>query len=129
MTEPTVARRLERCLILMTTDHAFEARVRALLPAEWSLRCTDDLDALGEWSDVLLYRFMLLDLDEVEAFDPPEVIRALRMEYQINLAVFCFGGDEALRDEMRLLRADRFFDRDELIDKLPLFLEHYGWGE
>jgi hypothetical protein len=51
------------------------------------------------------------------------------MQYQINLPVFCFGGDQDIQDEMRLSRADRFFDRDEMITRLPDFLEQYRWGE
>jgi hypothetical protein len=78
---------------------------------------------------VLLHRFLLLDLDEIDAFDPLDVIRVLRMQYQINLPVFCFGGDQDIQDEMRLSRADRFFDRDEMITRLPDFLEQYRWGE
>jgi hypothetical protein len=49
------------------------------------------------------------------------------MEYQINLPVFCFGGDEDIRDEMRLSRADRFFDREEMLERLPEFLRQYDW--
>ena len=88
-----------------------------------------DLDDIGEWHEILLHRFILLDLDEVDAFDPLDVIRILRMRYQINIPVFCFGGDEDIRDEMRLARADRFFSRVEMIKMLPQFLEQYGWGE
>ncbi|AGA34867.1 hypothetical protein TVNIR_3230 [Thioalkalivibrio nitratireducens DSM 14787] len=127
MTEPTIARRLERRLILMTRDPGMIRAVEALVEPPWQIVTTTDLDALGAWNELLLYRFLLLDLDEVEAFDPLDVIRILRMEYQINLPVFCFGGDEDIQDEMRLSRADRFFDREEMLARLPEFLRQYGW--
>ncbi|WP_018873438.1 hypothetical protein [Thioalkalivibrio sp. ALJ16] len=127
MSEPTIERRLEKRLILMTQDAALTERLQALLPPDWQLHRVTDLDTLGPWNEVLLYRFLLLDLDEIEAFDPLDVIRMLRMEYQINLPVFCFGGDQDIQDEMRLARADRFFGRDEMIDKLPEFIRQYDW--
>ena len=128
MAEPTIEKRLQRRFILMTADAAIESALRAQVPPGWQMHTITDLDALGDWHDVLLYRFLLLDLDEIDAFDPLDVIRTLRMQYQINVAVFCFGGDEDLRDEMRLSRADRFFERGEIVALLPRFLEQYRWG-
>lgn len=127
MSEPTIERRLEKRVILMTQDAGLTERMQAQLPQGWQLHRVTDLDALGPWNEILLYRFLLLDLDEIEAFDPLDVIRMLRMEYQINLPVFCFGGDQDIQDEMRLARADRFFGRDEMIDKLPEFIRQYDW--
>ncbi len=127
MSEPSIARRLERRIILMTRDPEMIRNVEATLEPPWQLVTVTDLEDLGAWNEVLLHRFLLLDLDEVEAFDPLDVIRMLRMEYQINLPVFCFGGDEDIRDEMRLSRADRFFDRDEMLERLPEFLRQYDW--
>jgi hypothetical protein len=127
MAEPTIEKRLQRRLILMTTDPELAAALRAQLPPAWEMVEVTDLDALGDWNDVLLYRFLVLDLDETEAFDPLDVIHVLRMQHMINIPVLCFGGDEVLRDEMRLARADRFFDRDEIIAVLPQFLEQYAW--
>jgi hypothetical protein len=127
MSEPTIARRLERRIILMTRDPEMIRQVEALVPPPWRVVAVTDLEDLGAWNEVLLHRFMLLDLDEVEAFDPLDVIRTLRMEYQINLPVFCFGGDEDIQDEMRLSRADRFFTRDEMLARLPEFLRQYDW--
>ena len=127
MSEPSIARRLERRLILMTRDPEMIRNVEATLEPPWQLVTVTDLEDLGAWNEVLLHRFLLLDLDEVEAFDPLDVIRMLRMEYQINLPVFCFGGEEDIRDEMRLSRADRFFDRDEMLERLPEFLRQYDW--
>jgi hypothetical protein len=127
MSEPSIARRLERRIILMTRDPEMIRNVEATLEAPWQLVTVTDLEDLGAWNEVLLHRFLLLDLDEVEAFDPLDVIRMLRMEYQINLPVFCFGGDEDIRDEMRLSRADRFFGREEMLERLPDFLRQYDW--
>ena len=127
MTEPTIARRLERRIILMTQDPEMIREVQACLEPPWEVTVVTDLEDLGAWNEVLLYRFLLLDLDEVDVFDPLDVIRMLRMEYQINLPVFCFGGDADIQDEMRLSRADRFFSREEMIQRLPEFLRQYDW--
>jgi hypothetical protein len=127
MSEPTIARRLERRIIVMTRDTEMLSKLQACVEPPWELVPVTDLEDLGPWNEVLLYRFLLLDLDEVEVFDPLDVIRILRMEYQINLPVFCFGGDEDIQDEMRLSRADRFFTRDEMVERLPEFLRQYDW--
>jgi len=122
---PTIEDRLQQRIILMTTDSAMIDAVKTHLPENWQLKVVTDLYDIGEWNEVLLYRFLLLDLDEIEAFDPIDVIRLIRMQFQINLPVFCFGGDEDIQDEMRLARADRFFSRDKLLEMLPVFIEHY----
>lgn len=128
MAQPTIKRRLERKFIVMTRDEALLAALRAQLTPEWELVPVLDLAALGEWNDILLYRFLLLDLDETDAFDPIDVIRAIRMECMLQIAVFCFGGDRDVRDEMRLARADRFYERGQIVQMLPEFLRQYGWG-
>ncbi len=129
MSEPTIEERLKRKYIVMTADEEMLGRLRAVTPERWELVRITDLDDIGDWHEVLLHRFVLLDLDEIDAFDPLDVIRILRMQYQINTPVFCFGGDEDIQDEMRLARADRFFSREEMIEMLPQFLEQYAWGE
>ncbi len=128
MTVPTIADRLKRKYVVMTTDQEMIDRLRAAAPEEWTQVVCTDLEQLGDWNEVLLNRFLLLDLDEWEAFDPIDVIRILRMQYQINTPVFCFGGDEDIQDEMRLARADRFFDREEMIARLPEFIRQCDWG-
>lgn len=129
MTIPTIEQRLKRRFIAMTTDPAVLAALRAELPEGWEMVETLELDALGGFQDIILYRFLLLDLDERAAFDPLEVIRKLRMELALNIAIFCFGGDAGVRDEARLNRADRFFERDEIAQKMKLFCQQYGWGK
>lgn len=129
MTEPTITERLIRKYIVMTTDQAMIEQLKALTPSEWHCQVVTDLDELGEWHEVLLHRFLLLDLDEIDAFDPIDVIHTLRRLFQINIGVFCFGGDEDIQDEMRLARADRFFGREEMLARLPEFIRQYDWGE
>lgn len=129
MPEPTVAERMKRKYIVMSRDRQVLERFQECTPDSWEMVAVTDLDEIGEWHEILLHRFILIDLDEVEVFDPLDVIRILRMQYQINTPVFCFGGDEDIRDEMRYARADRFFDREEMIGMLPRFLEQYAWGE
>lgn len=128
MAEPTVAERMKRKYIVISRDQGMRDRLAAQTPDGWEIVSVTDLDDIGDWHEILLHRFILLDLDEVDAFDPLDVIRVLRMQYQINTPVFCFGGDEDIRDEMRYARADRFFDRDEMVEMLPRFLEQYAWG-
>ncbi len=127
MTRPTIEKRLQRRFVVMSADAGMIETLRALVPAGWEMVVATDLDELGDWGEILLYRFLLLDLDEIDAFDPLDVIRAIRTEHMLQIAVFCFGGDSDLRDEMRLARADRFFDRTEMATVLPQFLEQYGW--
>lgn len=129
MVEPTIDARMRRRYILMTTDADMRTRLRALTPENWTCVEVTDLEELGEWNEVLLHRFLVMDLEESDAFDPLDVIRVLRREHQINIPVFCFGGDEDIRDEMRLARTDRFFSREEMPGMLPRFFEQYQWGE
>lgn len=128
MSEPTIERRLQRKFILMSADPEMRETVAARAGENWEMEAITDLEQIGDWHEILLFRFLLLDLDEVDVFDPLDVINLLRREYMLNIAVFCFGGDEDIRDEMRMARADRFFDRDELLAMLPEFFKQYGWG-
>ncbi len=127
MAEPTVAKRLQRRFIVMTTDEAMRTQLGACVPPGWEMVVVRDLAEIGEWADILLYRFILIDLDDAGIAEPVETMRDLRMQYMLQIAVFCFGGDTNLRDEMRLNRADRFFERTDIIERLPQFLEQYGW--
>lgn len=127
MAGPTIAARLKRRFLLMTTDEALREALRACVPADWEMAAITSLDEAGEWNEILLYRFLLLDLDETRAFDPIDVIRTLRMEYLLQIAVLCFGGDADIQDEMRMSRADRFYTRDQIVTVLPQFLAQYGW--
>jgi len=111
----------------MSTNSEMQSEVEKRLPEDWSVSVITDLDDLGEWNEVLLYRFLLLDLDEFDAFDPLDVIRQIRMQFQINIPVFCFGGDEDIQDEMRLSRADRFFTQAQMLEILPTYFEQYQW--
>lgn len=128
MATPTIASRLQRRFIIMSSDQRLLAHLRDELPAGWEMTATLSLDDLGGFQDILQYRFMLLDLDDCEAFDPLDVIRQVRMELMLNIAILCFGGAPDVRDEARLARADRFFERAEIIDKMKVFCGQYGWG-
>ncbi len=126
MAQPTVASRLERRLILISSDETLGAALRAACPAEWGMAQSADVAALGGFADVLQHRFLLLDLDDA-AFDPLEVIDTLRREWMLNIAIVCLGGDSALRDAARLARADRFFGREEAVDVMLRFCAQYDW--
>ena len=128
MITPTIERRRARRFILMSADDSITEKIRAAVPAGWEVVIATDLESLDGWHEVLLYRFLLMDLDELDAFDPLDVIRQVRMQFQINIPVFCFGGDEDVRDEMRLARADRCFERNELMEMLPRYFDQYGWA-
>jgi len=127
MSSPTIEQRLQKRFILMSTHTDFQGKLELLIPELWKMSVITNLDDLGEWDEVLLYRFLLLDLDEFDAFDPLDVIRQIRMQYQINIPVFCFGGDTDIQDEMRLSRADRFFSTEQMLATLPQFFEQYRW--
>lgn len=128
MSTPTIASRLQRRFAVMSGDDRLIARLRDDLPAGWEMRTAFSVDEFGGFGDILQYRFILLDLDACEAFDPLEVIREVRMELMLNIAIICFGGTPDLRNEARLARADRFFERTEIVDKMKIFCEQYGWG-
>lgn len=128
MAIPTVASRLHRRFIMMSGDQKIVAQLRDALPAGWAMTETLDLGSVGGFQDILQHRFILLDLDQQEGFEPIEVVRQVRMELMLNVAILCFGGTPEVRDDARLARADRFFERGEITAKLPLFCEQFGWG-
>jgi hypothetical protein len=128
MTQPTIQSRLRRRFILMSRDAELENALRAALPEKWEMAAVTSLDAIGGFEEILQYRFMLLDLDESGAFEPLEVLEALRVDLMLNLPVFCFGGGAAIRDAARLARADRFFERDEIAGRVGDFCRQYAWG-
>lgn len=128
MATPTIESRLKRRFIVTSGDESLRDTLRAALPVGWEMVETRDLGELGGFQDILQFRFILLDLDETGAFDPLEVIREVRMELMLNIAIFCFGGTAQARDDARLARADRFFERAEIAAKLALFCEQFGWG-
>lgn len=127
MSNPTIEKRLQKRIILMSRNADMIAACQQQLPSDWIMEVIIDLDDLGDWNEVLLFRFLLLDLEEYDVFDPLDVIRQLRMQYQINIPVFCFGGDQDIQDEMRLSRADRFFSQSQLVEMLPEFIKQYSW--
>ena len=127
MAAPTVDSRLKRRCIVMSNDSALVDQLRSRLPEDWTLVATTDLAEVGAFDDVLQFRFMLLDLDNPELLDPVDVLRQVRGDMMLNIPVFCFGGTRELRDQARLARADRFFERVEVADRLVVFCEQFGW--
>lgn len=126
MAAPTVDSRIKRRCLVMSDDAAFVAGLQSSLPESWTLIAATDLAQIGGFEDVLQMRFIVLDLD-AKAFDPSAVIEQVRREMMLNIAIFCFGGTAAARDRARRARADRFFERAEVAEKLALFCEQFGW--
>jgi hypothetical protein len=127
MSTPTIASRLQRRFVLMSGDDALAAALRAALPENWQMVQTNDVNELGGFQEILQYRFILLDLDAGDFFDPLETIREVRMQLMLNVPIFCCGGDGAARDDARLARADRFFERAEMVGRMRQFCEQYEW--
>ena len=130
MPEPTIAARLQRKFILMSNDPALHQALLAATPEGWEMVATLNLESLGSFDQILMYRFIFLDLDCLtDDFDPQDAIRQVRMEWMLNVAIFCFGGSADERDQARLNRADRFFERDDAVTRLAQFCHQYRWGE
>jgi len=128
MIEPTIKERLSKRFIFMTANSELIDQAQRISEEKgWTLVVSTDLESIGEWSDVLLHRMLFLDLDEIDRYDPLDVIRQIRMEYQINIPVICFGGDQEIQNEMRVSRADRFFSPGQLSEVIPMFLDQYNW--
>ncbi len=126
MAQPTVASRLERRFVLCSSDAELEALLRGALPESWVMVRITDLAALGDFAEVLQYRFLLLDLEDA-MFDPLDIIDTVRRELMLNIAILCLGGDPALRDAARLARADRFFERSAAVEVMQQFCGQYDW--
>ena len=127
MASPTIASRRRRRFILLSSDEALAASLRAALPEGWEMTLTADVDALGGFEEILQHRFLLLDLDDA-AFDPLATTAHLRRDLMLNVAIVCLGGSKALRDAARIARADRFFERAEAVERMRQFCAQYGWG-
>lgn len=112
----------------MSRDAGLTGELRSALPEKWEMSIVTSLEAIGGFEEILQHRFLLLDLEETQAFDPLDVLQELRVDLMLNLPVFCFGGAQDLRDAARLARADRFFSHEEIVARLPGFCEQYGWG-
>jgi hypothetical protein len=127
MAAPTIESRLNRRCIVMSTDAALVAALRSRLPEGWTMLVATDLTDVGGFEDVLQNRFILLDLDVKDAFDPSEVLQQVRGDMMLNIAVFCFGGTPPAQEQARRARADRIFKRTEITGKLTAFCEQFGW--
>ena len=123
----SIGDRLRKRFLWMSSDEALRAQAQARLLPGWEMECGVDLEDFGDWQEILLRRFLVLDLDDAAIADPIATIDTLRREYQLNIPVFCFGGDNERRLEARQARADRFFARDEIADRLEGFQKQFGW--
>lgn len=127
MAAPTVESRLRRRVLLMTPRAGIAEVVRAALPEGWDLVCTIEPEAAGGLEELIQFRMVLLDLAAADGWWPVDVVTQLRSDLLLNVPILCFDGDDETRDEARLARADRFFERDELMAKLPQFCAQLGW--
>ena len=89
----TIEARLARKLIVFSSDEALRQALAGALPADWQASFARSAAEVGEFQDVLLHRFALLDLEPGEDLDPVETVRAIRSEMLLNIPIFCFGGD------------------------------------
>ena len=110
--------------MLLTGDEALGARLEQALPQGWQVSRVRRIGELGEFQEVLLHRFVLVDLDAPGAL---ETIGEIRGDMMLNIPIFCLGGDQAARDAARLARADRFFARDEIAALLPKLCGQFAW--
>ncbi|MBU2760071.1 hypothetical protein [Acidithiobacillus sulfurivorans] len=124
---PSIDDRMRKRFILMNSDLALRQAVESSTPEKWEMTEATDLDAFDEWQEILLHRFMLLNLEDPQISDPVELIDMIRREHQLNIPIFCLGGSRELRDQARSARADRFFDREEGLQRLPEFFQQFAW--
>ncbi|MBE7563459.1 hypothetical protein RIE95_08385 [Acidithiobacillus thiooxidans] len=124
---PSIDDRMRKRFILMNSDAALRQAVESSIPEKWEMTEATDLDAFDEWQEILLHRFMLLNLEDPQISDPVELIDMIRREHQLNIPIFCLGGSRELRDQARSARADRFFDREEGLQRLPEFFQQFAW--
>ncbi|MBU2754771.1 hypothetical protein HFU84_04240 [Acidithiobacillus sp. CV18-2] len=122
---PSIEDRLRKRLIWMTSDEEMLDLARDSLPAEWSLTAALAVEDFDDWQEILLHRFLVLDLGD-PAIDHA-VIDEIRREHQLNIPIFCYGGSEEDRLAARSARADRFFNQDEILQKLPEFVRQFSW--
>ncbi|MBU2738476.1 hypothetical protein [Acidithiobacillus concretivorus] len=124
---PSIDDRMRKRFILMNSDAVLRQAVESSIPEKWEMTEATDLDAFDEWQEILLHRFMLLNLEDPQISDPVELIDMIRREHQLNIPIFCLGGSRELRDQARSARADRFFDREEGLQRLPEFFQQFAW--
>jgi hypothetical protein len=118
---------MRKRFIVVSSDVDLNAAIAAAAPAGWEMVAVTDLEDLGAWQEILLHRFLLLNLDDTVVEDPVGLVDTIRREYQLNIAIFCMGGDQGQRDAARMARADRFFGREETLARLPEFFAQFGW--
>ncbi|MFA9459890.1 hypothetical protein [Thiohalorhabdus methylotrophus] len=126
MSEPTINRRLQPGFIIVTTDEGAARDLKEVAGEDWQVEVVPSIEEAGEWNEILLYRFILLDLAQ-SAADPVEQLQRIRREYMINTPVLGFGGTKEVWDRVRPEGVDRLFEREEIVGKLPEFMAALGW--
>ncbi|MFZ1910153.1 MAG: hypothetical protein WAU52_13820, partial [Burkholderiales bacterium] len=86
---PTIAARLARKLIVFSHDAALREDVARSLPEGWQASYAASASDVGEFQDVLLHRFALLDLEPGDGSDPVETVREIRSGMLLNIPIFC----------------------------------------
>lgn len=124
--QPTIQRRLQPSFIVVSTDDDLIARMRTQA-GDWKVTVTPVIDEVGEWHQILLYRFILFDLDHSGEEVAAQVER-LRMQHMVNTPAFGVGGTQEQRDAARKAGCDRFFDRDGAAAEVAALQESLGWG-
>ncbi|MDD2750337.1 MAG: hypothetical protein PHX24_09685, partial [Acidithiobacillus sp.] len=61
---PSIDDRMRKRFILMNSDAALRQEVESSIPEKWEMTEATDLDAFDEWQEILLHRFMLLNLED-----------------------------------------------------------------
>jgi hypothetical protein len=125
--QPTIQRRLQPSFILVSTDDELTRQLTAAA-GDWKVTVVPVVDEVGEWHQILLYRFIFFDLDH-SGEDTAAQVERLRTQHLVNIPAFGLGGTQQQRDEARKAGCDRFFDRDEAEAELAALQESLGWGK
>lgn len=125
--QPTIQRRLQPSFIVVSNDADFTARMQAAA-GDWKVTVVPVIDDVGEWHQILLYRFILFDLDH-NGEDAAAQVERLRTQHMVNVPAFGVGGTQEQRDEARKAGCDRFFDREEAEAEVAELQESLGWGK
>jgi hypothetical protein len=125
--QPTIQRRLQPSFIVVSTDDDLIERMHAAA-GEWKVTVVPVIDEVGDWSQILLYRFIFFDLDH-NGEEAAQQVERLRMQHMVNVPAFGVGGTQEQRDEARKAGCDRFFDRADAEPELAALQESLGWGK
>ncbi len=83
---PSIRDRMRKRFIVVSSDRDLNGAIAAAVPAGWEMVAVTDLEDLGAWQEILLHRFLLLNLDDAVVEDPVGLVDTIRREYQLNIA-------------------------------------------